>query len=64
MPAVTEFEVVRLSAELPELLIDAGAKLPLMPEGRPDAVRVTAPVKLLSAATLTENVVPVPAVTV
>jgi hypothetical protein len=53
-----------VSVELPEALIEAGAKLALTPVGSPDAVNATVPVNPFSAATVVVKVVELPAATV
>jgi len=44
--------VVTLIVELPEPLTEAGLKLALAPDGRPDAVRLTAPLNPLTGVTV------------
>jgi len=45
--------VVTVIVELPEPVTEAGLKLAFAPDGRPDAVRLTIPLKPLSAPTFT-----------
>jgi hypothetical protein len=54
---------VRVRVELPEVVIEAGAKLAVTPEGIPDADNATLPVKPFCAETLAVKVVEFPAVT-
>jgi hypothetical protein len=44
--------VVTLIVELPEPLTEAGLKLALAPDGRPDAVRLTVPLNPLTGVTV------------
>jgi hypothetical protein len=64
VPAVVEFNVVRVSVELPEVEIEVGEKLAVTPVGRPEAARETVPVNPFRGLTLAENVVEFPAATV
>ena len=45
--------MVTVIVELPEPVTEVGLKLALAPAGRPDALKVTVPLKPLSAPTFT-----------
>jgi len=53
---------LRVSVEEPEVVIDAGAKLAVTPEGIPLAASATLPVNPFCAETVAVNVVDFPAV--
>ena len=55
MPGGVLVEVERVNAEVPDApLMDEGLKLALAPDGRPEALRLTVPVKAPMEATATE----------
>jgi|ERR1700727_2385781 hypothetical protein len=63
VPAAADFVDVSVRVELPEVVIEAGAKLAVTPEGMPVADSATLPVKPFCAETLAVKVVEFPAVT-
>lgn len=63
VPAAAEEVDVSVSVELPDVVIEVGAKAAVTPVGRPVADNATAPVKPFCAATLAVNVVALPAMT-
>src|SRR3982751_2622565 len=64
VPAVVLVALVTVNVEVPEVVMEAGLKLPLAPAGNPLTLRPTLPLKPLSALTVAVYVVPLPAVTV
>jgi len=63
VPATADDVDVRVSVELPDVVMEAGAKAAVTPVGRPVADNATVPVKPFCAATLAVNVVDLPAMT-
>jgi hypothetical protein len=53
LPPWAPLAAVIVNVEVPEPTIEVGLKLPVTPAGRPDTPRLTAPVKPLTAATVT-----------
>jgi hypothetical protein len=53
VPAAVDADVVTVIVELPEPAIEVGLKLAPAPDGRPDVLKVTVPLKPLSAPTFT-----------
>ena len=64
VPATADFEVVRVSVEFPDVVIEDGAKLAVTPLGKPEAPRVTDPLNPFRAPTVAVNAVDFPATTV
>ena len=53
LPGGVDVDVVTVIVELPEPFTEVGLKLALAPDGRPDALNVTVPLKPLSEPTFT-----------
>jgi len=53
LPVGVPDAVVTVMVELPDVVIEAGEKEAVVPDGKPLALRVTGPVKPLTAATFT-----------
>lgn len=64
MPAAVDVVVLTVSVELPDPTTDVGLKLAEAPVGNPLTLKLTVPLNPPDPASLTEYVVPAPAVTV
>jgi hypothetical protein len=63
VPATAEEVDVSVRVELPDVVIEVGAKAAVTPAGRPVADNATVPVNPFCAPTLAVNVVALPAMT-